>query len=161
MGASPRLRDASNGEDRGQRHDLTAQDEPVEIDGRLPGHVPTLDHERPDGPRGEAETAPPAPAALTLRPLSATATGPALDPGGGDDGHAVLLERLAEHEPAAHDIPGAIDRRLHVHACLLRSLDGLESTTARSAWRMASPRATARPTITADAVVANRRDVSP
>ena len=82
-----------------------------------PAQLTVADDERPDraGSHGKAAARP---RALALWILAASGAGATLDPGGGDDGHAVLLIRLAEHPLDGQRIARLADDVLHFHALL-------------------------------------------
>src|SRR4029453_4059237 len=90
----------------------------VEIDGGPPHHLVPPDQERPDRAGVEAETASRA-LALALGTLPASPPGAPLGPGGGDNGHAVLLVGVAEHALDGERVPGLRDDVVDLHDVLL------------------------------------------
>src|SRR6266581_780451 len=113
----PRLHDRPHREQGDDHDDLAPEDDPVDVDRGPPAQLAVPDHECPDRAGAHAEAA-----ARTLAPafcvLAAAASRAAADPGGGDDRHAVLLVRLAEHPLDGEHIPRLRDDVLNLHRLL-------------------------------------------
>ena len=116
-GLGPSLDDRPDREQGDDRDHLAAEDDPVDIHRGSPAQLTVADDERPDRAGGHGKAAA-RPRALALWILAASGAGATLDPGGGDDGHAVLLIGLAEHPLDGQRIARLADDVLHFHALL-------------------------------------------
>src|SRR5918994_5161632 len=121
-GGAPALspsREPPVGQEQGDEpEDLAAEDQSVEIEGRLPADLLARDHERADGAGLEPEAGA-AVGALSL--LTATAASAALDRGCGNHRDAVSLVGLAVDPLDRDRVAGAGNRLVQVH----RSTSGL------------------------------------
>src|SRR5262245_30408430 len=99
-GRSATLEDRAQDQERDDRDDLPTEDDPVQVERRLPGRAALLDHEHPRRPRGQAK-----PTATVAVGVVATASsaGHLRD---GQEESAIALDRLAEDVVRLHALEG-------------------------------------------------------
>jgi hypothetical protein len=110
----PPPQERTEGNKCGDRHDLSAKNDPIEIERRPPGSVTVLDDEDASGSRAEAK----ANTALFVSPFSCATA--AADDGDRQNRGAIGLNRIAEN-PAGGDRVLCVDENmLCVHERLQR-----------------------------------------